>query len=181
MQLHTSRLTLISLTKEQFAQYLQSPEAFETAMGWQPSHQIPYKNTRQAMEWRYWLGVEHAEAFQWYTNWQILLTGQSRPIGFACFQGPPELPDYAVELGYRIHLPYRRQGYMTEAAGALCSWALAQPQVRSVCAQTEQGNYPSEGVLKKIGMRLCHTENAMGFWCISNGYCTYCAKKCAKQ
>lgn len=176
MQLYTPRLTLIPLTQEQFAHFLQDSSGFETAMGWQPSFQILDKSTQQAMEWRYWQGMEHEQAFLWYTNWQIIWKEKSQPVGFACFQGAPAAPDFTVELGYRIHLPYRRQGYMTEAAKALCKWALAQPGVHAVCAQTEQGNYPSEGVLKNCGMHLSNTEDTMGLWCISNVFRTKCAK-----
>lgn len=180
MVLQTQRLTLVSLNPEQFAQYLLNPAALEIHMGWQPSGQIMSQCTLQALQWRYWLGIEHIEAFHWYTSWQIILSEQSRPIGFACFQGPPAAPDFTVELGYRIHLPFRRQGYMTEAAKKLCQWALAQSDVHTVCAQTEQGNYPSEGVLKNCGMQLCAVQDDMAIWCISNDFGTKRAKQVSK-
>ncbi len=164
MKLYTKRLTLIPLSLTQFSIYLQNPVMLEKAMGLRPSgHPIP-AYARQAMEWHYWMAAEQPDAFLWFTNWQIIWTAENRSVGYACFQGPPAAPAQMVELGYHIHLPYRRNGYMTEAACKLCDWALEQPMVRGVFAQTELGNYPSEGVLQRCGMKLEHAGDGIGCW-----------------
>ena len=49
-------------------------------------------------------------------------------IGEIGFVGPPR--DGAVMIGYAIVPSARRQGYATEAIGALAGWALAQEGVR---------------------------------------------------
>lgn len=164
MKLHTDRLTLTPLSPDQFALYLQNPALLEADMGLCPSGQAINASERQSLEWHYWMGIENPDMFLWYTCWQILLTAEHRRIGYACFQGPPAAPEHMVEFGYRIHFPYRRNGYMTEAARKLCFWALAQSNVKGIFAQTELGNYPSEGVLKHCGMKLEHTEDGIGRW-----------------
>ena len=42
---------------------------------------------------------------------------------------------------------------MTEAVKAMASWALGQPRVRQIQAETDPGNYASQGVLQKAGFR----------------------------
>jgi RimJ/RimL family protein N-acetyltransferase len=72
-------------------------------------------------------------------------------VGDAGFKGPPQ--DGEVELGYSVVPPHRRRGYATEAARALVDWALGQPGVERVVAETEPENAPSQRVLELIGMR----------------------------
>lgn len=172
MQVLTDRLTLIPLTQLQFKLLLENPATLEQSMHWLPSSQLFDQSSEQAMQWRYWQGVEHPDDFIWYTNWQIIHTTRRQPVGMACFQGPPTPPDFTVELGYRIDIPFRRQGYMAEAARALCRWAIAQPSVRAVSARTEEGNYPSEGVLRKCGMQLQSVQDGIRNWLFFDIFCT---------
>ena len=70
-------------------------------------------------------------------------------IGDACFKGLPE--SGAPEVGYGLDADYWNRGYATEAADALCAWALAQPDVTAVEAETDPGNTASQRVLQKLG------------------------------
>lgn len=72
-------------------------------------------------------------------------------IGDAGFVGPPK--DGAVVIGYEVVPGARRQGYATEAIGALSGWALAQPEVGEVRAHTLPDNEASIGVLLRAGFR----------------------------
>ncbi|MDO5446140.1 MAG: GNAT family N-acetyltransferase, partial [Eubacteriales bacterium] len=53
--------------------------------------------------------------------------------------------------GYGIEENYQGCGYATEAVSALVDWALKQPGVMSVMAETEASNIASQRVLKKSG------------------------------
>jgi 8-oxo-dGTP pyrophosphatase MutT (NUDIX family) len=72
-------------------------------------------------------------------------------VGDAGFKGPPQHGE--VELGYSIVPEHRRRGYAIEAAKALVDWALGQPGVERVLAETEPENAPSQRVLERVGMR----------------------------
>lgn len=85
----------------------------------------------------------------WGGAWRIALRGGAA-VGDACFKGAPDELGQ-VELGYGIDEAFRRQGYAAEAAAALTEWALGQPGVRRVLAQTEPGNEVSRRVLLKCG------------------------------
>ena len=77
-----------------------------------------------------------------------------RVIGGAGFKGTPSA-DGDVEIGYGIDEQNRCRGYATEAVQAMTAWALAQPGVRRVLAQTEPGNAISQRVLQKCGFVPC--------------------------
>ena len=65
------------------------------------------------------------------------------------FHAPPDA-DGMVELGYRVHLAWRRQGLATELAAGLLGWAREQGAVRCV-ASTVPDNLPSQAVLARLG------------------------------
>ncbi|MBY8878300.1 GNAT family N-acetyltransferase [Actinacidiphila acidipaludis] len=70
-------------------------------------------------------------------------------VGGAGFHGPPNLG--SVEIGYDLSVSARGAGWATDAARALCQWALEQPEVTVVLATTEPGNQPSQAVLERVG------------------------------
>ena len=65
------------------------------------------------------------------------------------FKGLPE--NGQPEIGYGISPEFQGQGYATEAVRAACRWALAQPGVAAVEAETEPANAASQAVLRKVG------------------------------
>jgi RimJ/RimL family protein N-acetyltransferase len=70
-------------------------------------------------------------------------------IGGAGFHGPPDAG--TVEIGYDLSESGRGAGWATDAARALCRWALGQPGVSVVLATTEPGNRASQAVLERVG------------------------------
>ena len=70
-------------------------------------------------------------------------------IGEIGFVAPPR--DGTVTIGYAVVPAARRHGYATEAIVALSEWALAQPGVAEVHAQTLPDNEPSVRALLRAG------------------------------
>lgn len=68
-------------------------------------------------------------------------------IGELCFKGLSETG--AAEIGYGIAAEYENCGYATEAVSAVTDWALAQPGVCCIKAETEKSNTASQKVLDK--------------------------------
>ena len=54
------------------------------------------------------------------------------------------------------------RGYATESAGAMCRWALAQPGVTAVEAETALDNAASIRVLAKLGFQPTGTLGEVG-------------------
>jgi RimJ/RimL family protein N-acetyltransferase len=65
------------------------------------------------------------------------------------FKGPPE--NGTVEIGYSVLPPFEGRGYATEMVIGLVRWALGQPGVARVAAETEWANPASVRVLIKAG------------------------------
>ena len=72
-------------------------------------------------------------------------------IGEIGFIGPPQRG--AVTVGYAIVPSARRQGYAIEAITALSDWALEEPGVQEVRAQTLPDNEPSVRALLRAGFK----------------------------
>jgi RimJ/RimL family protein N-acetyltransferase len=70
-------------------------------------------------------------------------------IGEIGFVGPPQRG--AVMIGYAIVSSARRQGYATEAIAAVTGWALGEPAVEEVRAQTLPDNEASVRALLRAG------------------------------
>ena len=84
--------------------------------------------------------------------WVVIEPERAQLIGDVGFHGPVA-GAVSVELGYVLLPPSRGCGYATEAAGALVTWALAQPGVERVILLIAPENAASLRVAEKLGMR----------------------------
>ena len=92
--------------------------------------------------------INHPDRWEWYAIWMIERKDGTH-IGELCFKGITE--EETAEIGYGIAENYQGCGYATEAVSALVDWALNQPGVSCVTAQTEASNIASQRVLQKSG------------------------------
>lgn len=95
------------------------------------------------------LSLRHPEQWIWYTAWGLYQNDSGDFVGDLCFKGLPQ--NGQPEIGYGISPEFQGQGYATEAVRAACRWALAQPGVAAVEAETEPANAASQAVLRKVG------------------------------
>jgi RimJ/RimL family protein N-acetyltransferase len=98
-----------------------------------------------------------------YGVYQLVRSVDSRVIGDIGFHGPPDR-DGAVTVGYGLAASARGHGYATEALRALAAWALAQPEVARVEADTTHANLPSQRVMERAGMRLVDHNDRLRFY-----------------
>lgn len=153
MTLETDRLKIVPLTAGQFRMLLDDPSALTLTLGLARPPVPMDSETRLAMEDLFNCAVADSVNWPWNTNWQIILRSANIPVGSACFLRDPGIPD-TVETGYGIDEEHRNKGYMTEALGALCGWAFAQPGIIVLQAQTAEDNRASQKVLRNVGMVL---------------------------
>ena len=88
----------------------------------------------------------------WFSWYCLAAQGEAAtPVLVASggFKGPPQ--DGTAEIGYSVLPQFERRGYATEMVGGLVRWALAQPGVARVAAETEWANPASVRVLRKAG------------------------------
>ena len=92
--------------------------------------------------------LDHPEQWVWYAIWIIECKDGSH-VGDLSFKGFND--DGSVEIGYGIDEAHQGQGYATEAVNAAVMWALQQPGITCVEAETEPNNKASQRVLEKCG------------------------------
>jgi RimJ/RimL family protein N-acetyltransferase len=95
--------------------------------------------------------------------YQLVRLDEARVVGDIGFYGRPDA-DGAVTVGYGLAPPARGRGYATEALRAVLAWALAQPGVRRVQADTTHANVPSQRVMERAGMRLVGTDEQLRYY-----------------
>ena len=92
---------------------------------------------------------------QWrpgFGMYQIIRRRDSTIIGDIGFHSPPDAQGRVV-VGFGLAASARGQGYATEALVALTRWAVAQPEVRVVAADTTHANVASQAVVTRAGFR----------------------------
>jgi RimJ/RimL family protein N-acetyltransferase len=137
--LTTSRLLLHPVTLAE-ADALRAGEQLES---WTYAPGYPMPDTKDGVSFV----VRHrVEDFGFYL---VVRRDDELVIGEIGFTGPPR--EGVVGIGYAIVPSARRQGYATEAIGALSAWALDQPGVDEVTAQTLPGNEASVRALLCAG------------------------------
>ena len=166
MDLTTKRLTIHPLSLEEFSLYLQEDGSLEQALGLCPNTQKMEPHTKEAMGGLYQQALAAPADFLWHTNWQMILPEQRQSIGSACFMGAPNA-EGAVEMGYGMDAAFCGQGYMTEAVAAIAGWALAQPGVAKIIAETATDNKASHRVLEKNGFEFCLEIGGHMFWSLA--------------
>ena len=87
---------------------------------------------------------------------RLMRSRAGEAIGHCGFHGPPEIIGRA-EIGYTVFEKFRRQGYATEAAGALVRWAFRHGE-KEVYASVSPNNAASLAVVRGLGFRQVGTQ-----------------------
>lgn len=94
--------------------------------------------------------LNNPNQWEWYAIWMIELKDGTH-IGELCFKGLDS--NGIAEIGYGITEKYQNNGYATEAVKAVLEWALNDPNVTAVEAETDFENVASKRVLEKCGFK----------------------------
>ena len=87
----------------------------------------------------------------------FLVVRQGAVLGECGWFGPPDA-EGAVEIGYGLAVPSRRQGLGREAVQLLLDWIWTQPEVRVVTAEVLVGNEASLRLLAGLGFATTGRE-----------------------
>lgn len=146
-ELHTARLVLRNwrdLDREPFVRMSEDPEA----MRFFPVRMTPERSNEFIDNARVHI-AEHGWGF-----WAVELRETGELIGFTGLRGDTGLPVPAgLEAGWRLAREHWRRGYASEAAAACLEFAFDRLGEQRVVAVTSLPNLPSQGVMRKIGMR----------------------------
>jgi RimJ/RimL family protein N-acetyltransferase len=91
---------------------------------------------------------------RWLARAMVLRDGGRTMVGNIGFHGEPGINAAgalaALEIGYGVRPDRRRQGYATEAVGALLDWARGQG-ISHFVASVAPDNEPSLAIVRKLG------------------------------
>ena len=142
--IQTKRLTIYAASREIMEEFIESQTMEELKMAF-----------TEMLEGC----LKHPEKWQWYAIWMIEMKDGTH-IGELSFKGLDS--DGVAEIGYGISAEYENRGYATEAVSAMVHWAIQQPGVSRVEAETELENLASQRVLKKCGFIATGSVGAEG-------------------
>lgn len=150
MTLETERLTLRPLCAPLLKLWLTNLPALERRLACRYEGEALNEPLRSIFAGQLARCRADPEHLLWHTFWLLEHRQKRLIVGAADFKAPPNAAG-RVELGYGLGPAHRGQGYMTEAVEAMARWALAQPGVRAVTAETDPGNLASQRLLARCG------------------------------
>lgn len=156
MTLESARLHLVPWNPADLLALIETPERFAEQFGYPAAAELTRLLTSDAVS-QEWLAMLRRHAASgappdpWTFGFALVHRERHEVIGSASFKGPPDNDAGSVEIAYGVVPSVEGQGYATEAATTLLSFALGDPRVRTVLAHTLPREGPSPGVLRKCG------------------------------
>jgi ribosomal-protein-alanine N-acetyltransferase len=156
--IETEKLDIIPLNSVQLNLFIKKDPSLKDALG---LHEMQHSFSQELLE-----TLEHSiipkTASQKYNAafvclWIIVHKKTRAVIGDIFFKGEPD-DKGEIEIGYETYLPYRRQGYMTEAVGGMIQWAMQEKELKSIFAEADSNNLGSLKVLEKNNFALLHEK-----------------------
>jgi len=146
----TSRLRLVAATADLVQLEIEQRDQFFDRLGVEFAEDWPSENLASVLP--LFLAELHREPtlvgwMAWY--WILEHSVGRQLVGGGGFKGAPVRG--IVEIGYETRPAFQRQGFATEAVSGLAQWALSQPTVDAVIAETSMHNHASIGVLRQVG------------------------------
>lgn len=106
------------------------------------------------------------ENYLFHSFWFLIRKEDRTVVGSADFKDIPNEKG-EVEIGYGLGKEFEHNGYMTEAVQAMCGWAMEQPGVTHIIAETDLDGYASHRILERCG--FVKTEQGETLWWINTG------------
>ena len=155
LSIETSRLRVFPLPLAQLRLWAEDLPALERSLGY-AYRGVPVEKALGDAR-RLLAAAEEAGESPYRTVWMLVQREEGVIIGSAGFKGGPDEKG-EVEIRYAMGKDYRRRGYMTEAVKAICCWALEQPEVAHITAETDLVSYPSQRILERLGFQKYREE-----------------------
>ncbi len=158
LSIETSRLRIFPLPLAQLRLWVEDLPALERSLGY-AYRGVPVEKALGDAR-RLLAAAEEAGESPYRTVWMLVQREEGVIIGSAGFKGGPDEKG-EVEIRYAMGKDYRRRGYMTEAVKAICCWALEQPEVAHITAETDLVSYPSQRILERLGFQKYREEETL--------------------
>ncbi|MHA4837562.1 GNAT family N-acetyltransferase [Sphingopyxis sp. MSC1_008] len=99
-----------------------------------------------------------------------LIIEENEVVGLCSITRPPK--EGVIDIGYGIAPSRHGRGIASRAIGDIVSWAMKQPALHAITAETSIANLPSERVLvrngfRRVGERLDDQDGPLNCWRLS--------------
>ncbi|RYF49267.1 MAG: N-acetyltransferase [Cytophagaceae bacterium] len=162
--IETRRLTLIPLTLDQVRLHIAGGTWLEDELDVQPGHREvaePLLSIIKAFTIPFLQNPDRQPIYD--TIWVALDRELNQFVADMKFKGAPD-DEQTVEIGYGTYPAFQRRGYMTEIVDGLTTWALSQPGVDRVTAETALTNTASQAVLLNNQFTPFEQDDYVRWW-----------------
>lgn len=167
IMIETLRLLLHPLTTDQLIAYTRCDGSLEQELKIQRSQGPVSPELEEALQLTILPAVKAAAGHCYFsTLWTLIEKSSQKMVGDLCFMGEPGQSGELM-LGYGLYDHCRGQGFMTEAVGGIVGWALSQPGVKAVVAETDPANEASWRVLQRNGFVRVNSDGGLWLWRVS--------------
>lgn len=165
MKIETKRLELIPLTPDQLKLWCYDIKSLEKELNCiykaEPMEGIFF----EIVKGQYEITKNDPQNYLYHTFFFIVRKEDRVVVGSADFKDVPN-DKGEIEIGYGLGKEFEHNGYMTEAAEALCKWGLKQDKVTKIIAETEVYNIKSHKVLERLGFKKYKSDETL-WWELS--------------
>jgi ribosomal-protein-alanine N-acetyltransferase len=161
--LETERLLIKPLSYNQLREYTELNNRLEQSLGLNSFTRTLPDELKEALEQVILPQVAASDNPLYATLWTIIDKEQKLMVGDLCFKGAPNAQG-EVEIGYGTYDSFQGRGFMTEAIGAVTQWALKQPEVQAILAETDINNIASHRTLSKNSFTVYKEVENMIWW-----------------
>ena len=152
MKLETKRLELVALTPAQLALWAKNLPALERELSCSYQAEPMTGFFQEIVLGQLAITERDPDNYLWHSFWLLIRRTDRVVVGSMDFKDVPD-DNGETEIGYGLGEAFTHQGYMTEAVQALCDWAMRQPMVKHIIAETETDGYASQNILERCGFQ----------------------------
>lgn len=150
MKLETERLELIPLLPHQLRLWVENIAILQRDLNCSYRAEPMEGFFLEIVKGQLKITEKNPNDYVWHSFWFLIRKTDRVVVGSADFKDIPN-DKQEVEIGYGLGKEFEHQGYMTEAAKAICEWALRQENVAHIIAETEKDGFASQRVLQHCG------------------------------
>lgn len=152
MIIQTERLELIPLTLNQLKLWSEDIHALEKELDCSYKAEPMEGFFLEIVKGQYEMTLKDPSNYLWHSFFFLIRKEDRVVVGSADFKDIPN-ENGEVEIGYGLGKEFEHNGYMTEAAKAMCDWAFKQDGVTSVIAETDLEGLASQKILESCGFK----------------------------
>lgn len=152
MKIHTKRLEIVPLTAYQLKLWVENIQQLEKELNCSYQAEPMEGFFLEIVKGQLDVTEADSDNYLWHSFWLLIRTSDRVVVGSADFKDVPN-HNGEVEIGYGLGKAYEHNGYMTEAAKAMCKWALKQKSVSTIIAETDLDGFASQKILERCGFQ----------------------------